>query len=111
MPKGFFPVQDIGFLSGTDPGASGYSLDEMAVKHRQMDRSPRRGSAVAGVRALRSVRRRNSQTVNPMVGSGSRSQGDEATATVASEFIDRLRPKFAEIPGISSVLRARRTST
>lgn len=104
VPKGFFPLQDIGFLSGTTQARPDISFDEMVQKQREMERIVAADPAVAGY----------AQAVGPtasnQLNSGGRfwvvlkDRGDRDAD--AGEVIDRLRPKFAQIPDFQVVLRA-----
>lgn len=104
IPKGFFPLQDIGFLSGTTQARPDISFDEMTQKHLEMQRIVAADSAVAGY--AHAV----GPTANNQLNSGGRlwlvlkDRGDRDAD--AAEVIDRLRPKLAQIPDFQVVLRA-----
>jgi len=104
VPKGFFPLQDIGFLSGTTQARPDISFDEMTQKHREMER------IVAADPAIEGYAHAVGPTANNQLSSGGRlwvvlkEPGDRDAD--ASEVIDRLRPKFAQIPDFQVVLRA-----
>ncbi|WP_025136967.1 efflux RND transporter permease subunit [Achromobacter sp. DH1f] len=101
IPKGFFPLQDTGFIVGVTRAASDISYDDMVAKHKQIEAIVQAEPGVVGV--------------NHAVG-GSATLGNGRIWLVlsdpgdrdasASEIIDRLRPKFAQIPGIQVFLRS-----
>jgi len=104
IPKGFFPLQDTAFVIGTTTAAEDVSFEEMRAKHLRL------AEIVAADPAVQSY----SHAIGATGGSQSMASGrfwitlkDRSGRDVsASEFIDRLRPKLAEVPGITLSLRA-----
>ena len=75
VPKGFFPLQDIGFLSGTTQAGPDISFDEMTLKHREMERAVAADPAVAGYAHAVGPTANNSSRRAGACGSSSRSPG------------------------------------
>ncbi len=101
IPKGFFPLQDTGFIIGSTQAASDISYEDMVKKHKQMEEIFKSEPAITGFN--HAVGGNNSS------GSGRvwlvLSDPDNREET-ASEIIDRLRPKLAAIAGLQVFLRA-----
>lgn len=103
IPKGFFPLQDIAFISGSTKAAEDVSFSEMIEKHKRL------AEIVAAEPAV--------LTYTHAVGdkaSGSLSNGKfwlvlkdrKDRALSAAELIDKLRPEFDAVAGIKMSLRA-----
>ena len=103
IPKGFFPLQDIAFISGSTKAAEDVSFSEMVEKHKRL------AEIVAAEPAV--------LTYTHAVGdkaSGSLSNGKfwlvlkdrKDRALSAAELIDKLRPEFDAVAGIKMSLRA-----
>jgi len=101
IPKGFFPLQDTGFVMGATQAASDISFEDMVAKHKQLEDILRNDPDITGFN--------HAVGGNNSTGSGRvwvvLSDPDDRSAT-ASEIIDRLRPQFAQIPGLQVFLRA-----
>lgn len=101
IPKGFFPLQDTGFILGSTQAASDISYEDMVAKHKQMEAIFKNEPAITGFN--HAVGGNNSS------GSGRvwlvLSDPDKRDETV-SEIIDRLRPQLAQISGLQVFLRA-----
>ncbi|TBU75420.1 efflux RND transporter permease subunit [Phytopseudomonas daroniae] len=101
MPKGFFPLQDTGFMNGTVQASADISYEAMRAKNRQLVDILRNDPDVIAF--------------NTDIGNdGSYSVGglavvlrdpDDRDDTV-EQIIDRLRPQFAAIPDLRVTLRA-----
>ena len=100
LPAGFFPQQDTGLLVGFSEGGQDISFDLMVKKHQQVSDIVAADPAVA--------------SIGGFVGGAANNNGfafislkpkGERTAT-ADEVINRLRPKLAEVVGISLYLQA-----
>ena len=100
IPKGFFPQQDIGRLSGTIMGDQDISFAAMKDKTQKLAHIVQNDSAV--------------DTVVAYVGGGSQNTGrmyiglkplSERNET-ADQVIDRLRDKLSEVPGVTLYLTA-----
>ena len=101
MPKSFFPLQDTGFVLGTTQASADISYQAMREKHTQLN---------AVLASDPDVTAFNSDIGND----GTYSTGglaivltdpDDRDASV-QDIIDRLRPRFAEIPDLQVSLRA-----
>lgn len=101
IPKGFFPLQDTGFVIGGTQASSDISYEEMLAKHKQLEEILRNDPDVTAF--------------NHLVG-GNASNGSGRVWVVltdpddrgadANEIIDRLRPQFNQIPGLQVFLRS-----
>ena len=104
IPKGFFPLQDTAFVFGTTQASQDASYEVMVEKHQALARILEQDPAVMGY----------NQVVG--LGNGSNNLGsgrffivlkDRSDRDVsAQEFIDRIRPKLAQVPGITLFMRA-----
>jgi len=101
VPKGFFPLQDTGFIIGSTQAASDISYQDMVAKHKQLEQILKKDPDITGF--------------NHLVG-GNSSNGSGRVWIVLSDpgdrdadanaIIDRLRPQFAQIPGLQVFLRS-----
>ncbi|WPB75763.1 multidrug efflux RND transporter permease subunit [Archangium violaceum] len=104
VPKGFFPVQDTAFVLGTTQAAQDIPYEDMIAKH----------AALADIVSEDPAVQEFAHAVGATGGSQSTSSGrfwivlkDRSDRDVSvSGFIDRLRPKLAQVPGIMLYLRA-----
>lgn len=104
IPKGFFPLQDTAFVFGTTQGPQDASFDDMKARH----------AALAKVVAQDPAVQSYAHAVGATGGSTDMSSGrfwivlkDRADRDVsAQQFIDRLRPQLAQVPGVTLFLRA-----
>jgi hydrophobic/amphiphilic exporter-1 (mainly G- bacteria), HAE1 family len=101
IPKGFFPQQDIGILSGLSDAPQDISFDKMvALQHKLLDvvaKDPDVESYGTGLGGSRSVN-------NGFVVIGLKPR-DDRTDT-ADDIINRLRGKLAQVPGGTLFLQA-----
>ncbi|NNN23636.1 multidrug efflux RND transporter permease subunit [Pseudomonas nitroreducens] len=104
IPKGFFPSQDTAFIFGTTQAAEDISYADMAEKHKQL------ADIIAADPAVQSY----NHAIGITGGSQSLSNGrfwivlkDRGDRDVSvDEFINRIRPKLAKVPGIVLYLRS-----
>ena len=104
IPKGFFPLQDTAFVFGTTLAAQDVPYDDMVEKHKQLAAIVEKDPAVQSY----------SHAVGVSFGSAGLSTGriwivlkDRGDRDVSvSQFIDRLRPKVSQVPGIVLLMRA-----
>ncbi len=104
VPKGFFPLQDTGFVFGTTQAADDVSYEDMVKKHKQLAEIVGKDPAIL----------RFGMAVGPTAGSATLANGrffivlkDRGDRDVDAEgFIARLRPQVAQIPGIMLILRS-----
>ncbi|MBI2994159.1 MAG: efflux RND transporter permease subunit [Gammaproteobacteria bacterium] len=99
IPKGFFPLQDTAFLFGTTQAAQNISYDEMVEKHARLARIAVQsyGHAVGATGGSQTLANGRFWVVLK-----DRSDRDVSIF----EFIERLRPKLEQIPGIVLFFRA-----
>ncbi|WP_433769079.1 multidrug efflux RND transporter permease subunit [Pseudomonas putida] len=104
IPKGFFPVQDTGFVLGTTEAAADISYGDMVKKHLAMAEIVAADPAVQAFSHSVGVSGSNQTIANGRfwIALKKRSERDVS----ASEFIDRIRPQLMKIPGIVLYLRA-----
>jgi hydrophobe/amphiphile efflux-1 (HAE1) family protein len=102
MPKGFFPIQDIGLLQGIAEGAQDISPQEMMRLQRQIDQVLLADPAVAGVASQ--VGSSYGQTGNTGRFSVVLTPREERDLD-ASQVIDRLRPELAKVVGVTAYLQ------
>ncbi len=102
IPKGFFPVQDTGFVFGTTEGPQDVSFDEMVAKHQALadiiGKDPAVASFATGVGTGGS----------PVLSSGRfwislKPHRDRDVS--AQQFIDRIRKQASAVPDIKLFLR------
>jgi len=104
IPKGFFPVQDTGFVLGTTEAAADVSYPDMIKKHLELAKIVSADPAVMAYSHSVGVTGSNQTIANGRFWIALKDRGDRDVS--ASEFIDRLRPKLARVPGIVLYLRA-----
>ncbi|MGB6210671.1 multidrug efflux RND transporter permease subunit [Pseudomonas mandelii] len=104
IPKGFFPVQDTGFVLGTTEAAADISYGGMVKKHLAMAEIVAADPAVAAFSHSVGVSGSNQTIANGRFWISLKKRGDRDVS--ASQFIDRIRPKLMKVPGIVLYLRA-----
>ena len=104
IPKGFFPVQDTGFVLGTSEAASDISFSDMTQKHLALAKSVGADPAVQACSHSVGVTGSNQTIANGRFWIALKDRGERDVS--ASEFIDRIRPQLAKVPGIVLYLRA-----
>jgi len=102
MPKGFFPTQDIGMILGISEAGQDVSPEKMKDIQRQLADVIAQDPDVADFSSFFGPSYGNTQNTGRfIIGLKLR---DDRTAS-ASQIIDRLRPKLAEIPGVRLFLQ------
>ncbi len=104
IPKGFFPVQDTGFVLGTTEAAADISYGDMVKKHLAMAEIVAADPAVDVFSHSVGVSGSNQTIANGRFWISLKKRGDRDVS--ASEFIDRIRPQLMKVPGIVLYLRA-----
>ncbi|WP_017706922.1 efflux RND transporter permease subunit, partial [Pseudomonas syringae] len=104
IPKGFFPVQDTAFALGTTEAAADISYPDMVEKHLQLAKIVGADPAVLAFSHSVGVSGSNQTIANGRFWISLKPQSERDVSV--SEFIDRLRPKLAKVPGIVLYLRA-----
>jgi len=98
IPKGFFPIEDTGFISGSTESASDTAFQAMAERQKEISRIIRQDPAV--------------DYITTSVGMGGTNQGSINIAlkpkrerSPVTEVIARLRRSTASVPGINAVFQ------
>ncbi|QBF28465.1 multidrug efflux RND transporter permease subunit [Pseudomonas tructae] len=104
IPKGFFPVQDTGFVLGTSEAAADVSYPDMLAKHQALAKIVEADPAVRAFSHAVGVTGSNQTIANGRFWIALKDRDDRDVS--ASEFIDRLRPQLAKVPGVVLYLRA-----
>ncbi|KSF77971.1 multidrug efflux RND transporter permease subunit MexN [Pseudomonas paraeruginosa] len=104
IPKGFFPLQDTAFVFGTTQAAEDISYDDMIAKHRQLAGIIARDPAVQSYNHAVGVTGGSQSLANGRFWIVLKDRGERDVSV--GEFIDRLRPQLAKVPGIMLYLRA-----
>jgi multidrug efflux pump len=104
IPKGFFPVQDTGFVLGTTEAASDISFPDMTQKHLALAGIIGNDPAVQAFSHAVGVTGSNQTIANGRFWIALKDRGERDVS--ASQFIDRIRPQLAKVPGIVLYLRA-----
>ncbi|MCU1760518.1 multidrug efflux RND transporter permease subunit [Pseudomonas sp. 14P_8.1_Bac3] len=104
IPKGFFPIQDTGFVLGTTEAAADISYGDMVKKHLAMAEIVAADPAVEAFSHSVGVSGSNQTIANGRFWISLKKRGDRDVS--ASQFIDRIRPQLMKVPGIVLYLRA-----
>jgi hydrophobe/amphiphile efflux-1 (HAE1) family protein len=104
IPKGFFPVQDTGFVLGTTEAAADISYPDMVKKHKALAEILATDPAVQAFSHSVGVSGNNQTIANGRFWIALKQRGNRDVS--AAGFIDRIRPKLMKIPGIVLYLRA-----
>ena len=96
MPKGFFPTQDIGMILGISEAGQDVSPAKMREIQRQLSAVIAQDPDVADFASFFGPSYGNTQNTGRFV-LGLKLRDDRVAS--ASQIIDRLRPKLAQIPG------------
>ncbi|MBK5356546.1 multidrug efflux RND transporter permease subunit [Pseudomonas sp. TH41] len=104
IPKGFFPIQDTGFVLGTTEAAADISYGDMVKKHLAMAEIVAADPAVQAFSHSVGVSGSNQTIANGRFWITLKKRGDRDVS--ASQFIDRIRPQLMKVPGIVLYLRA-----
>ena len=103
IPKGFFPTQDIGMLLGISEASQDISPQRMMDVQRQLSAIIEQDPDVADFVSFFGPSYGNTQNTGRFV-VGLKLRDDRDAS--ASQIIDRLRPKLAQIPGARLFLQA-----
>jgi hydrophobe/amphiphile efflux-1 (HAE1) family protein len=103
MPKGFFPIQDIGLIQGIAEGSQDISPEEMMRLQHEVDQVMLADPAIAGI-ASQIGTTYGAQTSNTSRFSVVLTPREERDLD-ASQIIDRLRPQLAKITGVTAYLQ------
>ncbi|MGO1003136.1 multidrug efflux RND transporter permease subunit [Lysobacter sp. CA196] len=104
IPKGFFPSQDTAFVFATTEAAQDISYEDMVAKHKQL------AQLAADDPAIQSYGHSVGATAGaPTMSNGRfwfvlKDRGDRDVS--ADQFIDRMRGKLSQVPGIAIYMRS-----
>jgi hydrophobe/amphiphile efflux-1 (HAE1) family protein len=103
IPKGFFPIQDIGLINGVSEGAQDTSPQELMRLHQELGEVLLRDPAIAqfGSTVGSTSSAKTANTGNFTITLKPREERD----VTASQVIDRLRPQLAKITGVNLFLQ------
>ena len=104
IPKGFFPLQDTGFILGSTEAAPDISYSDMVAKHQALAAILKEDPAIKAFSHAVGVTGSNQTIANGRFWFSLKDRADRDVS--ASQFIDRIRPKLAKVPGIVLYLRA-----
>jgi HAE1 family hydrophobic/amphiphilic exporter-1 len=104
IPKGFFPVQDTAFILGTTDAAADISYPDMVAKHQALAAIVGADPAVQAFSHSVGVSGSNQTIASGRFWIALKPRGERDVSV--SQFIDRIRPKLAKVPGIMLYLRA-----
>ncbi len=102
IPKGFFPTQDIGMILGISEAGQDVSPEKMKDIQRQLSAVIARDPDVADFGSFFGPSYGNTQNTGRFV-IGLKPRDDRSVT--ASQIIDRLRPKLAQVPGVKLFLQ------
>jgi HAE1 family hydrophobic/amphiphilic exporter-1 len=103
IPKGFFPIQDIGLINGVSEGAQDTSPQQLMRLHQEIGEVLMRDPAIAqfGSTVGSTSSAKTANTGNFTIVLKPREERD----VTASQVIDRLRPQLAKITGVNLFLQ------
>ncbi len=103
IPKGFFPIQDIGLINGVSEGAQDTSPQQLMRLHQELAEVLLRDPAIAqfGSTVGSTSSAKTANTGNFTIVLKPREERD----VTASQVIDRLRPQLAKITGVNLFLQ------
>ncbi|HEX3341925.1 MAG TPA: efflux RND transporter permease subunit [Pseudolabrys sp.] len=96
IPKGFFPIQDTGFIIGTSEASQDISFAEMSRRQLELGRVVSSDTAVASVAMVVGATGNQTQN-NGRMFIALKPMGERAAS--ATEIIERLTPKLASVQG------------
>ncbi len=104
IPKGFFPVQDTGLLTGITEAGPDVSFSRMSELQQQVVAVIRADPDIAGVASFIGADGTNPTTNSGRLSITLKPRGDRRAS--ATEIIARLQPKLGQVGGISTYLQA-----
>jgi multidrug efflux pump len=104
IPKGFFPVQDTGLLTGITEAGPDVSFGRMSVLQQEVVRVVRDDPDVAGVASFIGADGNNPTTSSGRLSIALKPREDRKAS--ATQIIARLQPRLAQLAGISTYLQA-----
>ncbi|QRY78919.1 multidrug efflux RND transporter permease subunit [Pseudomonas sp. PDNC002] len=104
IPKGFFPSQDTAFVFGTTQAAEDISYADMVEKHKQLADIVAADPAVQSYNHAIGITGGSQSLANGRFWIVLKDRGDRDVSV--DDFINRIRPKLAKVPGIVLYLRS-----
>jgi HAE1 family hydrophobic/amphiphilic exporter-1 len=104
IPKGFFPIQDIGLINGISEAAQGISPEEMKRLQVELGEVILRDPDVVAFRSLMGTTGSSAQTGNTGRFSIALKPREQRELD-ARQIIDRLRPELAKVTGVNLFLQ------
>ena len=104
IPKGFFPVQDTGLLTGITEAGPDVSFGRMSELQQEVVRVVREDPDVAGVASFIGADGNNPTTNSGRLSITLKPREDRRAS--ATQIIARLQPRLAQVAGISTYLQA-----
>ncbi|MDR3751759.1 MAG: efflux RND transporter permease subunit [Terracidiphilus sp.] len=105
VPKGFFPQQDTGRMSGSTRGAQDISFAAMSVKQKTLAQMTLEDPAIASVTAFAGGGGGSSNNVGRMF-IALKPLSDRPGRVSADQVVNRLRGKLSSVPGATLFLQA-----
>jgi len=102
IPKGFFPSQDIGMLLGISEAGQDVSPERMQAIQRELSKVIAQDPDVADYGSFFGPSYGNTQNTGRFI-IGLKPRDDRSVT--ASQIVDRLRPKLAQVPGVRMFLQ------
>ena len=102
IPKGFFPTQDIGMLLGISEAGQDVSPEKMQAIERDLSKVIAQDPDVADFGSFFGPSYGNTQNTGRFI-VGLKPRDDRSVT--ASQIVDRLRPKLAQVPGVRLFLQ------
>jgi HAE1 family hydrophobic/amphiphilic exporter-1 len=103
VPKGFFPQEDTGFLSGVTEASTDTSFEAMSVRQKELSDILRADPAVDFVNSTVGAGGPNPTANYGRLFIGLKPQGQREPATV---IIARLRQKAMQVPGLQAIFQS-----
>jgi multidrug efflux pump len=105
VPKGFFPQQDTGRMSGSTRGAQDISFEAMSAKQKQLAQMTLDDPAIASVTAFAGGGGGGSNNVGRMF-IALKPLSDRPDRVSADQVVNRLRRKLTSVPGATLFLQS-----
>jgi len=111
VPKGFFPQQDIGRISGSIRGPQDISFDAMQQRQRQFQAIVQKDPTIAATTSFLGSALTNGGSYNQSSLFMTLKSMEDRHGETADQIIARMRPKLAGIPGATAVMTAQQDLT
>ena len=104
VPKGFFPVQDTGVILGISEAPENVSFDSMAERQQRLAKVVLDDPDVASLSSFIGIDGINTTGNSGRIQINLKPHGDRSSS--ATDIIRRLRPRLAEVQGITLYMQA-----